>query len=96
MSVEHLRVRLDGTLIIDGVDLDVADGEWVTVIGPNGAGKSTLLRAIGGLVPFSGDVRLGADRLAAMRRRDRARRIATVAQTPVVPPGMRVLDYVLL
>jgi iron complex transport system ATP-binding protein len=96
ISVEQLRVRLDGTLIIDGVDLDVADGEWVTVIGPNGAGKSTLLRAIGGLVPFTGDVRLGADRLAAMRRRDRARRIATVAQTPVVPPGMRVLDYVLL
>ena len=91
-----LSVRLDGTLILDGVDLEVADGEWVTVIGPNGAGKSTLLRAVGGLVPYAGEVELGADRLATLKRRERARRIATVAQNPVVPPGMRVVDYVLL
>jgi iron complex transport system ATP-binding protein len=91
-----LSVRLDGTLILDGVDLEVADGEWVTVIGPNGAGKSTLLRAVGGLVPYAGAVELGADQLAALKRRERARRIATVAQNPVVPPGMRVVDYVLL
>jgi iron complex transport system ATP-binding protein len=52
--VRGLGVRLDGTQILDGVDLEVADGEWVTVIGPNGAGKSTLLRAVGGLVPYAG------------------------------------------
>jgi iron complex transport system ATP-binding protein len=94
--VRGLGVRLDGTQILDGVDLEVADGEWVTVIGPNGAGKSTLLRAVGGLVAYAGEVQLGADRLAALKRRERARRIATVAQNPVVPPGMRVVDYVLL
>ena len=94
--VRGLGVRLDGTQILDGVDLEVADGEWVTVIGPNGAGKSTLLRAVGGLVPYAGEVQLGADRLAALKRRERARRIATVAQNPVVPPGMRMVDYVLL
>jgi iron complex transport system ATP-binding protein len=96
IRVRGLSVRLDGTLILDGVDLEVADGEWVTVIGPNGAGKSTLLRAVGGLVAYAGEVELGADQLAALKRRERARRIATVAQNPVVPPGMRVLDYVLL
>jgi iron complex transport system ATP-binding protein len=94
--VRGLGVRLDGTQILDGVDVEVADGEWVTVIGPNGAGKSTLLRAVGGLVPYAGEIQLGADRLAALKRRERARRIATVAQNPVVPPGMRVVDYVLL
>jgi len=96
IAVRGLTVRLDGTLIVDGVDLEVADGEWVTVIGPNGAGKSTLLRAVGGLVPYAGEVLLGADQLAALKRRERARRIATVAQNPVIPPGMRVVDYVLL
>ena len=96
IAVRGLTVRLDGTLIVDGVDLEVADGEWVTVIGPNGAGKSTLLRAVGGLVPYAGEVQLGADQLAALKRRERARRIATVAQNPVIPPGMRVVDYVLL
>jgi iron complex transport system ATP-binding protein len=96
IAVRGLTVRLDGTLIVDGVDLEVAAGEWVTVIGPNGAGKSTLLRAVGGLVPYAGEVQLGADQLAALKRRERARRIATVAQNPVIPPGMRVVDYVLL
>ena len=80
IEVRDVSVRLDGNLIIDGVDLDVADREWVTVIGPNGAGKSTLLRAVGGLVSCAGEVRLGADRLAALKGRERARRIATVAQ----------------
>ena len=96
IQVRDLSVRLDGNPILDRVDVEVADREWVTVIGPNGAGKSTLLRAVGGLIPYTGEVRLGADRLARLKSRERARRIAMVAQTPVVPPGMRVLDYVLL
>ena len=56
IGVRGLRVRLGSSVIVDGVDLDVAAGEWVTVIGPNGAGKSTVLRAVGGMLPFSGAV----------------------------------------
>jgi iron complex transport system ATP-binding protein len=96
VSVTDLRVRLDGALIVDGVDLDVAEGEWVTVIGPNGAGKSTALRAIGGLLPFAGTVLLDGKPIERMPRRDRAKTVATVAQSPVVPPAMRVFDYTLL
>ncbi|MBG0565301.1 ABC transporter ATP-binding protein [Actinoplanes aureus] len=96
IAVDDLTVRLDGTLIVDGVDLDVADGEWVTVIGPNGAGKSTALRAIGGLLPFKGAIRLHGTPVDRMHRRERAKAIATVLQSPVVPPAMRVFDYVLL
>ncbi|GIF41989.1 ABC transporter ATP-binding protein [Actinoplanes xinjiangensis] len=96
IEVEKLTVRLDGTLIVDGVDLDVAEGEWVTVIGPNGAGKSTALRAIGGLLPFGGTIRWHGRVVAGMHRRERAKAVAMVLQAPVVPPGMRVFDYVLL
>ncbi|MET8151372.1 ABC transporter ATP-binding protein [Actinoplanes sp. NPDC049668] len=96
MTVRGLRVLLGGTVIVDGIDLDVADGEWVTIIGPNGAGKSTALRAIGGLLPFHGDISLGGTALERLPRRERARTVATVAQSPVVPPGMLVFDYVLL
>jgi iron complex transport system ATP-binding protein len=91
-----LRVRLDGNVIVDGIDLDVSRGEWVTVIGPNGAGKSTALRAIGGLLPFTGTVELNGTPVDRLHRRERAKTIATVAQSPTVPPGMRVLDYALL
>ncbi|RSM64828.1 ABC transporter [Actinoplanes sp. ATCC 53533] len=96
IGVRGLRVVLGGSVIVDGVDLDVAAGEWVTIIGPNGAGKSTVLRAVGGLVPFAGAVSLGGTPLGRLPRRERARTVATVAQSPVVPPGMLVLDYVLL
>ncbi|WP_285687336.1 ABC transporter ATP-binding protein [Actinoplanes sp. NBRC 103695] len=96
MGVRGVSVRLGGALVVDGVDLVVDEGEWVTVIGPNGAGKSTLLRAIGGLVAYTGEIDLGGRPVGTLSRRERARTVATVAQTPVVPPGMRVIDYVLL
>src|SRR5689334_2299304 len=45
---------------LEGVNLEVAAGEFVTVVGPSGCGKSTLLLAVDGLVkPSSGDVALG-------------------------------------
>ncbi|MEV0394609.1 ABC transporter ATP-binding protein [Polymorphospora rubra] len=96
VEVTGLCVDLSGNRIVDRVDLTVHTGEWVTVIGPNGAGKSTLLRAVGGLLPATGDIALFGTPATALRRRDRARIVATVVQMPAVPPGMTVLDYTLL
>jgi iron complex transport system ATP-binding protein len=96
VSVRDLTVRLGGQDIVDRVGLDVAPGEWVTIIGPNGAGKSTLLRAVAGVLPGEGRIDLNGTPLSRLSRRDRAKTVALVPQTPVVPPGMRVLDYVLL
>ncbi|HEY1176387.1 MAG TPA: ABC transporter ATP-binding protein [Phytomonospora sp.] len=96
LDVSHVSVELGGRTVVDKVSVTVAPGEWVTVIGPNGAGKSTLLRAVAGLLPYAGDVTVGGRVLAALRPRERARRVAMVHQQPVVPPGMTVYDYVLL
>jgi cobalamin transport system ATP-binding protein len=96
LRVRGLTVALDGAPILHGVDLDVAAGEWVTVIGPNGAGKSTLLRAVAGLLPAGGEVTLFGAPAGRMRRRERARTVALVPQTPAVPAGTSVLEYVLL
>jgi iron complex transport system ATP-binding protein len=68
----------------------------VTLIGPNGAGKSTLLRAIAGLVPHHGSITLDGSDVAALGRRDVAQRLAFVPQAPLLPPEMRVDEYVLL
>jgi cobalt/nickel transport system ATP-binding protein len=43
----------DGNTAIDGLDLDISQGESVAIVGPNGAGKSTLLQIIAGLIPVS-------------------------------------------
>jgi iron complex transport system ATP-binding protein len=96
VELREVDVSLDGHPIVRQVSLSVADGEWVTVIGPNGAGKSTLLRAIGGLVRSHGGIELFGRPAGALGRRERARLVAVVPQDPVVPPGMIVVDYVLL
>jgi len=57
LAVDGLRKRYDDTVALDGVDLAVADGEFVAVVGPSGCGKSTLLRVLSGLeAEFGGRV----------------------------------------
>lgn len=57
LDVREVTVRFDGHAVLDGVSLQVADGEVAALLGPSGSGKSTLLRVIAGLVaPDSGSV----------------------------------------
>jgi zinc/manganese transport system ATP-binding protein len=53
VRLEHASIRLAGSPVLSGVDLEVVPGEFIAVLGPNGAGKSTLMKAILGLVPLS-------------------------------------------
>ncbi len=91
-----VTVALGNQVILSGVDLTVARGEWVCVVGPNGAGKSTLLRFIAGVVHGGGVLQFDGRPAAALRRRQRARTVALVPQTPTIPDGISVTDYVLL
>src|SRR5690606_22537175 len=91
-----VTVRLAGIPVVDGADLTVGDGEWVMLIGRNGAGKTSLLRAGAGLVAYDGSVAVDGREVGTLRPRDRARGLAMVPQSPVVPVDMTVHDYVLL
>jgi iron complex transport system ATP-binding protein len=96
MRLRGVTVELGGRPVVDRVDADVADGEWVALIGPNGAGKTTLLRALARLVPFAGEIELDGRPLAELGRGELARLVAVVPQEPSTPPWMTVAEYVLL
>lgn len=52
LSIQDLHVAYGNILALQGISVEVREGEIVTLIGANGAGKSTLLRAISGIVPI--------------------------------------------
>lgn len=75
-TLELTRVYGDGTEIraLDGVDIQIAPGELVTVMGPSGSGKSTLLNMVGALDrPSSGKVFVNGQDLSKIRDKDRFR-----------------------
>ncbi|MHB1593159.1 MAG: ABC transporter ATP-binding protein [Streptosporangiaceae bacterium] len=82
-----------------GVDLDIADGEWLAIQGPTGHGKSTLLQMLGGLDrPTSGSVVLGGKDLAGLRESEitaiRANAIGFIFQTFNLIPTLSAQENV--
>lgn len=99
ISIRHLTKYFGEALVLDAVDLDVAQHEVVCLIGASGSGKSTLLRCIGQLVPFDhGQVLLDGVDLAsdAVNERELRKRIGIVFQAYNLFPTMNVLDNVTL
>mgnify|MGYP005817159513 CR=1 FL=1 len=91
LHVEKLAAAVDGTRILDGVDLDVAAGEVHAVMGPNGAGKSTLSNVLAGRDGYevTGSVTLDGTDLLALTPEERAAKGVFLAfQYPVEIPGV--------
>jgi multiple sugar transport system ATP-binding protein len=87
------KVFEDGTIAVDGVSLDVADGEFMVLLGPSGCGKSTLLRMVAGLEdPTSGSVLLDGELANDMTPRER--KVAMVFQDFGLYPHMSARDNI--
>jgi len=54
LAVRDLDAGYGDLQVLDGVDMDVADGEYVVIVGPNGAGKSTVMKSVFGLTMHMG------------------------------------------
>jgi iron complex transport system ATP-binding protein len=96
LAVERVRVAFGGCPVVVDFSDRVGAGEWLCIIGPNGAGKSSLLKAVAGVLPHDGAVRVSGADLAGVGARARAARVAFVPQAPVLPADMSVEEYVLL
>ena len=81
LEAHDIGVTLGGVRVLDAVSIALPAGHWTAIIGPNGAGKSTLLSVLAGLRrPDCGQVSVGGDRIETLATRERARRIAWLAQ----------------
>jgi sn-glycerol 3-phosphate transport system ATP-binding protein len=94
MAVVHLRgvkKSYDKLEVIHGVDIDVADGEFIVIVGPSGCGKSTLLRMVAGLERITGgEVTIGDRVVNNLEPKDRD--IAMVFQNYALYPHMSVYE----
>ena len=89
LKIENIRkVFNPGTInekvALDGVDLTLEEGEFVTVIGGNGAGKSTTLNAVAGVWPVdSGKIYIGGEDVTKLSEHRRAQYLGRVFQDPM-------------
>jgi len=76
-------VHQTGVKALDGVDLDIADGELVAIVGENGAGKTTLVRHVNGLLkPRNGSVRVDGQDTRGASTASLARTVGIAFQNP--------------
>lgn len=90
-SVRFDRVSkgFGATPVLDALDLEIPDGEFLVVVGPSGCGKSTLLRLLAGLeTPDAGEIRIGDRVVNAVEPRDRD--VAMVFQSYALYPHLTV------
>src|SRR5260221_6097942 len=67
LKLRSVSKAYGATAILHGIDLDVHDGEFITILGPSGSGKTTILRLIGGFTePTSGEILLDGQDISAM------------------------------
>jgi iron complex transport system ATP-binding protein len=97
LEARGLRHAYGATPVLRGLDLAVHSGEVLGLVGPNGSGKTTALRTLHrALVPDAGQVQLEGRDLTAYSGRERARRIAVMAQELSGEVPLSVADVVLL
>ena len=83
LEIEDLQVSLGQHVVLSDLNLNITQGRWSAIVGPNGAGKSTLLQALAGVLPYRGEVRLLGQPVQRLKAKQRASRIAWLAQGSV-------------
>lgn len=97
LEARGLRHAFGARQVLHGLDVTVGEGEILGLVGPNGSGKTTALRILHrALVPDAGEVRLEGRDLAELSGRERARRIAVMAQELSGEVPLTAADVVLL
>ncbi|PTB19598.1 ABC transporter ATP-binding protein [Trinickia symbiotica] len=94
LKIKGLQVNYGGIQAVKGVDMEVGQGELVTLIGANGAGKTTTMKAITGLKPYSaGDIEYQGQSIKGMSAHDLLKRgLAMVPEGRGIFARMSILE----
>ncbi|CAI6084226.1 ABC transporter ATP-binding protein [Cohnella sp. JJ-181] len=93
LELQHIRKRFGAANVLDDVNLQIREGELVTLLGPSGCGKSTLLRCIAGLADMDGgSILLDGKDIAALPPRNRE--IGMVFQSYALFPNLTVRENI--
>ena len=93
IQFRHIVKEFDGQVVLQGIDLDIYENEFVTLLGPSGCGKTTLLRILGGfLEPSEGQVILNGEDICEVPAYKRE--LNTVFQKYALFPHMNVYDNI--
>ena len=95
LRAHNITVGYGPRIIIEGLDIDIPEGELTVIVGPNACGKSTLLRALARMLPVTvGTVELDGKPIGRQNPKAVARRLGLLPQNPIAPDGIVVEDLV--
>lgn len=93
ISLSNIAVSFDGEQVLEDFNLNIRDGEFVTLLGPSGCGKTTVLRTIGGFIkPDKGDVFFEGKKINNVPPHKRA--VNTIFQRYALFPHLNVYDNI--
>ena len=82
VTLKDFSASYGGRAVLQGISGVFPSGALTFILGPNGSGKSTLLKALGGALPFRGEVKVGEHDLASVPARIRGRLVGVAGQAP--------------
>ena len=85
LDIRNLSAGYPGNPVLRDISLSIPEGAVTVIVGPNGSGKSTLLKALAGILPASGSVRLEGLELLELSGRELAKKVAFLPQNRAVP-----------
>jgi len=97
LRVDRIQFYYEARKVLDEINFEADEGEFIGLIGPNGSGKTTLLKIIDGVLkPKVGSVYLDCKRISEFDSRELARELAIVPQTAELGFDLKVFDVVMM
>jgi iron complex transport system ATP-binding protein len=96
LTLQNVAAGYNGIDVINSISLNVKEGENLCIIGPNGCGKTTLIKAISGIIPHRGTIKIDGTDINKMKRDQVAKKIAVMSQISNIYFSYSIYETVLL